>query len=77
MGWRWYSASCALPARNLQGRALHLANRLRQRASYDAHYLALADALGCDFWTADHQFYRVARPTARNIRWIREHSATG
>ena len=63
--------------RNLQGRALHLANQLGQRMTYDAHYLALADALGCDFWTADHQFYRVARPTARNIRWIREHAATG
>ena len=64
-------------APGLHGAALRLANQLRQRASYDAHYLALADALGCDFWTADHQFYRVARPTARNIRWLREYAATG
>ena len=64
-------------APGLHGAALRLANRLGQRASYDAHYLALADTLGCDLWTADRQFYRAARPTARNIRWIREHAAGG
>ena len=63
--------------RNLQGRALRLASQLGQRMAYDAHYLALADAVGCELWTADRQFYRAARPTARNIRWIREYAATG
>ena len=61
----------------LHGIALRLANRLGQRASYDSHYLALAETLGCELWTADRQFYRAASPTAPNIRWIREHAALG
>ena len=59
------------------GIALRLANRLAQRASYDSHYLALAETLGCELWTADRQFYRAASPTAPNIRWIREHTDLG
>ena len=54
----------------LQVRALQLASQLRQGAVYDAHYLALADILGCDFWTADERFYRAAEPLAQNVRWI-------
>lgn len=37
----------------LHRRALELALELRQRMPYDAHYLALAESLNCDFWTAD------------------------
>ncbi len=36
-------------------RALAIANRFDLQATYDAHYLALAELLDCDFWTADRR----------------------
>ena len=56
----------------LHGRALELASRLRQGAVYDSHYLALAEALGCELWTADEKFCRAANPIADNVRWLGE-----
>ena len=60
---------------NLHARALELASLLRQGAAYDAHYLALAETLDCELWTADERFYRAASSSATNIRWIGEFSA--
>ena len=55
---------------SIHSRALELASQFSQGAVYDAHYLALADTLGCDLWTADEKFYRAAGPVAGNVRWI-------
>lgn len=60
---------------HLHRRALVLAGQLGQGAVYDAHYLALAESLGCEFWTADRRFYRTARPRIDSVRWIGEFSA--
>ena len=57
---------------NLHARALELASLLRQGAAYDAHYLALAETLDCELWTADEKFYRAASPVVDNLRWIGE-----
>ncbi len=51
-------AALALPFRlyaepHLQLRAVELAEELSLPAAYDAHYLALAEWLGAEFWTAD------------------------
>ena len=54
----------------LHVRALELARELNQGAVYDSHYLALAQQLDCDLWTADEKFFKVARQAAGNIRWI-------
>ena len=62
---------------DLYGRALELASRLNQGAVYDAHYLALAETLACDLWTADEKFYRAASPLTDNVRWIGEFVAPG
>ena len=43
----------------LHPRALALAERFSLRAAYDAHYLALAEWLGGEFWTADAALVRV------------------
>lgn len=64
------------PAR-LYGRALELASQFGLRATYDAHYLALAETLGCDVWTADEKFFRATSPVARSVRWIGEPAAHG
>lgn len=45
------------PSWLLHERAIELAEELNQRLAYDCHYLALAESLGCDFWTADEPFY--------------------
>ena len=57
---------------NLHARALELASLLRQGAAYDAHYLALAETLDCELWTADEKFYRAASASVANVRWIGE-----
>lgn len=40
--------------------ALMISDRFDLPATYDAHYLALAENLDCEFWTADK---RLARAT--------------
>lgn len=56
----------------LHGKALETASRFRQTAAYDAHYLALADSLDCELWTADEKFYRSVRQEMGHVRWIGE-----
>lgn len=51
-------------------RAIEIASELGQRAAYDAHYLALAEELDCDLWTADARFYSAARSSAGRIRLL-------
>lgn len=45
--------------RSLHSRALELADQLWQDAAYDADYLALANTMDCELWTADERFYRA------------------
>lgn len=56
----------------LHVRALQLANRLQPGAVYYAHYLALAEILGCEYWTADERSYRAALSSAQNVHWVGE-----
>ncbi len=37
---------------------------------YDAFYLALAERLGCEFWTADQRLYNACRNRLAWVRWI-------
>jgi predicted nucleic acid-binding protein len=48
--------------------ALEWAGRLGLPAAYDSYYLALADYLGCEFWTADERLYNTAK---ERLTWIR------
>ena len=57
---------------SLYRRTLEFALQLRQGAVYDSHYLALAESLGCDLWTADERFYRAAAPLAPNVHRLGE-----
>ena len=61
-------AALSLPIRvhneaDLLLRALELARQLSLPAAYDAHYLALAEWLGGEYWTADGRLFRAAQPS--------------
>ena len=57
-------------SRPLALRALEISDLARQKLAYDAQYLALAQQLACDFWTADKHFYDEARAAFLQVRWI-------
>ena len=54
----------------LYRRALDIASQLEQGASYDSLYLALAESLDCEYWTADNRFFRAARGRYPQIRLL-------
>lgn len=54
----------------LHKRAWEFATRLNRPTAYDAHYLALASEIGCDFWTADERLFNAARPQLPWVRWL-------
>lgn len=56
--------------------ALSLAIRYNLPAAYDAHYLALAQAHDCDFWTADQRLYNTVSASLGFVRLLREYHPT-
>jgi predicted nucleic acid-binding protein len=54
----------------LHRRALALAAALALTAAYDAHYLALAAMLECDFWTADERLINSLHGALPFVKWI-------
>jgi predicted nucleic acid-binding protein len=52
---------------DLHWRALELAERFSLPAAYDAHYLALAEWLGGEFWTADGPLVHTVHPV---LPWV-------
>lgn len=50
--------------------AFDLAARLQRPAAYDAHYLALAELVKAEFWTADERLYNAVRDKLPYIRWL-------
>ena len=57
---------------NLYRQALELASALGLPAAYDCHYLALAEILDCELWTADRRFYNAASNSNPRVHWIGE-----
>jgi len=53
---------------DLHREAVAMARRLSLPATYDAHYLALADRLGCELWTLD---LKLVRSVAAELDWVR------
>jgi predicted nucleic acid-binding protein len=60
----------------LHYQALVLADALGLPATYDAHYLALAEHLGCELWTDDQRLLRNVACSLPFVRWIGDHPAT-
>lgn len=55
---------------DLSLRAFDLAARFDHPAAYDAHYLALAEMLEGEFWTADERLHNAIQEDFPNIRWL-------
>jgi predicted nucleic acid-binding protein len=60
----------------LHFQALVLADALGLPATYDAHYLALAEHLGCELWTDDQRLMRNVASSLPFVRWIGDHPAS-
>ncbi len=56
---------------DLHQRALNMAKNLSLPATYDAHYLALAERFGAEFWTADKRLVRSAQKVMPWVRLLR------
>lgn len=70
-----FQAFRALPVRilypgDLHERAFEVALHFGQPQAYDAHYLALADMLSCEFWTADDRLYNTVRSQLPWVKWL-------
>lgn len=53
--------------------ALDWTLELRRGSAYDSFYLALAQALDCNFWTADKKLFNALKDTQLNwLHWIEE-----
>ncbi len=53
--------------------AWKLARDLNRPTTYDTTYLALANLLGCELWTADRKFHNAVRDRAPQVKWIGDH----
>jgi len=69
---RALKAALSLPLRlcgeaDLHQEALAPAERFSLPAAYDAHYLALSERLGAEFWTGDR---RLVQAVASTLSWV-------
>jgi predicted nucleic acid-binding protein len=51
-------------------RSSRWAQRLERTVAYDAHYLALAEVMACEFWTADRCLAARLTPDVRWVPWV-------
>ena len=65
-------AALRLPIELISSEEMHqqasdIAARFNRPAAYDAHYLALAESLGADFWTADQRLFNTVQ---HELPWV-------
>ncbi len=51
-------------------RGYELAEEFNRPTAYDAQYLALAERLSCDFWTADERMFNSVNGKFSSIAWL-------
>ncbi len=59
---------------NLHVRAYQLATQLGRPRANDAHYLVLAETLGCEFWTADGKLVNAVQDHLPWVKFLGDHS---
>jgi len=64
------------PDFKLSLRAIELADRFNLPATYDSHYLALAEREGCELWTADTRLWNSIKGKLTWVRWMGDYSAS-
>lgn len=65
----------SLDTPDLQNRAWELSKRYNRPKAYDAQYLAVATARGCEMWTADRRLVNaVSEPW---LKWVGDHEPAG
>jgi predicted nucleic acid-binding protein len=60
----------------LHQRAWELARHFNRPAAYDAHYLALAEMVGCPFWTADQRLFNLVCDELDWVNWLGDYNAS-
>ena len=59
-------------------RGYELAEEFNRPTAYDAQYLALAEQMVCEFWTADERLFNAVGTKYSDIRWLGNwHLVTG
>lgn len=58
---------------SLSLRAMSLAHTFNLPATYDAHYLALAETKSCELWTADTRLWNTVQGKLKWVRWLGEY----
>jgi predicted nucleic acid-binding protein len=61
-----------LSFRDIHLHALRIARRFNQGRAYDSHFVALAEFLGCDLWTADKRLFNAVRPHLSFVQLVDE-----
>ncbi len=51
-------------------RGYELATQLNRPTAYDSQYLAVAERLTCEFWTADEKLFNAVSSQLSWVRWI-------
>ena len=54
----------------LHQRAWELAKRFNRPQAYDSYYLALAEILDLEFWTADERLYNIVKSDLPWVKWL-------
>ena len=63
----------AMSPPGLSRRAVEIAARFELKWIYDAFYVALADIVGCDLWTADAALHEAVRGAHPNVHLLSEY----
>jgi len=74
-GWEALQKALAFAVTILTPTSLHeaaweFATHFNRPTAYDAHYLALAEMYGCEFWTADRRLYNAVKEELSWVKWL-------
>jgi predicted nucleic acid-binding protein len=75
-----FAALHQLPVQLMQPDGLHqhawkLAQHFNRPTAYDSHYLALAEMVGCPFWTADERLFNAVQSELAWVYWLGNHQS--
>lgn len=51
-------------------RSYELATQLNHLITYDSQYLAVAERLQCEFWTADEKLFNATQQSLSWVKWL-------